>query len=66
MVDFRSTRRVKTTGAKTKVDAGLPVGKYVFQLTVIDEHGNKSKPAQINLEIVRRFVGPFRPRRNDR
>jgi len=66
MVDFRSTRRVETAKAAIKVDAGLPVGNYVFQLTVIDENGNKSKPARVNLKITRRFVGPIRPRRNPR
>jgi hypothetical protein len=66
MVDFRSTRGVETTEATIEVDAGLPVGSYIFQLTVIDEHGNKSKPARVNLNITKRFVGPIRPRRNRR
>ena len=66
MVDFRNLKRVETTKAVIKVDAGLPAGKYIFQLTVIDEHGNKSKPARVNLNITRRFVGPNRPRRNPR
>ncbi len=66
MVDFRDLKRVETTEAAIKVDAGLPAGKYVFQLTVIDEHGNKSNPARVNLKITRRFVDPNRPGRNRR
>lgn len=66
MVDFRDLKHIETTEAVIKVDARLPVGKYVFQLTVIDEHGNKSNPARVNLKITRRFVGPIRPRRNRR
>lgn len=66
MVDFRSISSVETSQAAIKVDAGLPVGKYIFQLTVIDERGNKSKPVRMKLEITRRFVGPIQPRRNGR
>jgi hypothetical protein len=65
-VDFRDSESVETTEAVIKVDAGLPAGSYVVKLTVIDENGNKSKPARINLKITKRFVGPVRPRRRDR
>ncbi len=66
MVDFRDLKRIETTEAVIKVDAGLPVGKYAFQLTVIDEHGNKSSPGRVNIKITRRFVDPNRARRNHR
>ena len=62
MVDFQNSKRVETTEAIIKVDAGLPAGRYVFQLIVIDESGNKSKPARINLKVTKRIAGPFRPR----
>ncbi len=56
MVNFRDVKRVETKDASIVVDAGLPAGRYVFQLTVIDEVGNQSKLARINVEIVRRLV----------
>ena len=65
MVDFRSKRRVETTDATIRVDAGLPFGRYIFELSVIDAHGNKSKAARVNLRITRRFSGPTGPRNND-
>lgn len=64
-MDFRDSKSVETTEAVIKVDAGLPAGSYVVQLTVTDENGNKSKSARINLKIANRFVGPLRPRRRD-
>lgn len=64
-MDFRDSKSAETTEAVIKVDAGLPAGSYIVQLTVIDENGNKSKPARINLKITKRFVGPVRPRRRD-
>ncbi len=56
MVDFRDNKRVETKDASIRVDPGLPVGRYVFQLTAFDEDGNASKPARINVEIVDRLV----------
>lgn len=55
MVDFRNKSRVVTTKAAINIDPGLPVGRYVFQLTTIDEAGNKSKPTRIRIEISNRF-----------
>ncbi len=52
MVDFRRRKRVGSRDASIKVDPGLPVGRYTFQLTAFDEAGNKSKPARIRVEIV--------------
>lgn len=63
MVDFRNKTRVETTVPIIRVDAGLPAGRYIVKLTVIDEGGNKSKPANVNLEITRRFPGSTRPGR---
>lgn len=56
MVDFNRTKRVETTVSQIKVDAGLPEGQYIFQLTVLDKAGNKSKPVRINVEVVRKLV----------
>ena len=56
MVDFTRTRRVETTESTIKVDPGLKEGRYVFQLTVIDQDGNESDPARIQVEIKRDIV----------
>lgn len=63
MVDFRTTRRVETRNSSIKVDAGLPEGNYIFQLTAFDASGNKSKPTQLKVAIVRSPVitGPVGP-----
>lgn len=56
MVDFRDKKRVESTKAVINVDAGLPVGKYLLQLTVVDEAGNRSRPAGIRLEVFKPFI----------
>jgi hypothetical protein len=56
MVDFRDKKRLETTKAVINVDPGLPVGKYLLRLTVVDEAGNKSRAAGINLEIFKPFI----------
>jgi hypothetical protein len=53
MVDFTRTTRVETGEPVIKVDPGLKEGRYVFQLTVFDQDGNESRPAQIKVEIKR-------------
>ena len=57
MVDFRDKKRFETKASVLKVDAGLPAGRYGFQLTVVDSDGNKSKPMRLNVEVVTR--GPI-------
>jgi hypothetical protein len=52
MPDFRDRQKFKTSEPFIRVDAGLPVGRYQFQLTVVDDQGNSSKPALLNLEII--------------
>ena len=66
VVDFRNKNRVVTGEPVIKVDAGLPAGNYIGQLTVVDKTGNKSKPARIRIEIYRRNVitGPVSIGRN--
>ncbi len=56
MVDFTRTIRVETEEPVIKVDPGLKEGRYVFQLTVIDQDGNKSRPAQITVVVKRDIV----------
>ena len=57
MVDFRDKKRFETKASLLKVDAGLPAGLYAFQLTVVDNNGNRSKPMRLNVEVVAR--GPI-------
>ena len=54
MADFRQNRTFKTGQPVLRVDAGLPVGTYVFRLEVEDENGNRSQPARVKLNIVER------------
>lgn len=56
MVDFRDKKRVESIDAMINVDAGLPAGNYLIQLTVVDEAGNRSKPAGISLEVFKPFI----------
>ena len=58
MADFRDQQKFETREPFIKVDPGLPVGRYRFQLTVVDNDGNRSKAALLNVEIVR---GPILP-----
>jgi len=51
MTRFISRQVVSTRSPKIKVDAGLSVGRYRFQLTVIDAAGNRSKPARLTVTI---------------
>jgi hypothetical protein len=52
MADFRTSKRVETQVSSITVDAGLPVGDHIFQLTAIDKSGNISKPALITVKII--------------
>ena len=52
MVDFRQRREFRTEEPVLQVDAGLPVGSYVFRLEVEDENGNRSRAAKVELNIV--------------
>lgn len=52
MPDFSNTKRVETRDPLISVDPGMPVGRYIFQLTVTDQQGNVSKPAKLGVEIV--------------
>jgi len=56
MVDFRNKNRVVTGEPVINVDANLPAGNYICQLTVVDKMGNKSKPARVKFKIYRRLI----------
>jgi hypothetical protein len=38
------------------IDPGLPVGDYVFQLTVMDQSRNQSRPVQLTVRVIQRIV----------
>jgi len=65
MASFKRLRKYKTDQPLLKVDAGLPVGSYVFQLEVEDQNGNRSKAAKLKLKIVE-ARDSARPGGNDR
>jgi hypothetical protein len=52
MADFRDQKKFETRESFIQVDAGLPVGRYLFLLTVVDDQGNSSQPAKLNVEII--------------
>ena len=59
MADFITNKRIETVESFIAIDAGLPVGRYIFQLTVVDSNGNISKPSQIQVQIIRPLIiGP--------
>jgi len=64
MADFKQRRTFKSRGPQLKVDAGLPVGTYLFQLEVVDQNGNRSQAAQVRVKIVA-TRGPLRPGGSD-
>lgn len=61
MADFTQKKRFSSKLPQLKVAAGLPPGRYVFQLEVEDQSGNKSRPARVNVIVVP-TVGPVGPR----
>jgi hypothetical protein len=52
MADFRQKKRFSSKLPQLTVAAGLPPGRYVFQLEVEDQSGNKSRPARVQINIV--------------
>lgn len=53
MADFTRQREFKTRDSRILVDRTLRPGVYTFQLVVIDESGNASRPVQIKVTVVR-------------
>jgi|GEM_PF-2904082 len=60
MVDFTRQREFKTREAVLPVDKGLSPGIHTFQLVVEDQSGNRSKVAQVRVEVVRSRI-PITP-----
>lgn len=60
MADFRRIKVVQTKNPFVQVEAGLPAGKHRFQLIVTDSQGNRSKAAEVVVEIRERN-SPIRP-----
>lgn len=53
MANFTRTREFKTRESRIPVDNTLPPGVYTFQLVVVDQDGNASKPVQIKVAVVK-------------
>lgn len=51
MAKFISDQPIETKEPQIVVDPGLKPGVYRFQLVVIDEQGNESAPAEIQVQI---------------
>lgn len=56
MADFTLQREFITREPVLPVTGNLTVGLHIFQLVAVDQSGNKSRPAQISVEIVRGTV----------
>ncbi len=51
MARFVVNRPIKTREPFVRVDAGLKEGRHRFQLVVVDDRGNESKPATVTVTI---------------
>lgn len=60
MADFTRQHVFRTREPVLIVDKGLQPGVHTFQLVVEDESGNRSKPVQVKVEIVR-ILEPITP-----
>ena len=52
MTQFVVGKPVTTDVPSVVVDAGLPVGRHRFRLTVIDTAGNESRPNEAVVQVV--------------
>ena len=53
MADFTQQQEFKTKESRIPVDNTLKPGVYIFQLVVVDQDGNASKPVQIKVVVVK-------------
>jgi hypothetical protein len=49
---FQRNAPIEITQPTVVVDAGLPPGTHRFQLVVVDEAGNRSRPAEVVVKIT--------------
>lgn len=61
MAVFKLREPLRTTEPSVTVDAGLPAGRYRFQLVVVDESGNQSEPQETIVTVVQRTTPPTGP-----
>ena len=59
MAKFVPDRPVVSERPIVEVDPGLPAGKHVFRLEVVDEMGTVSEPAQVVVAIEETSPRPF-------
>jgi hypothetical protein len=50
-VTFSANKAVETTRPTVVVDSGLPVGRHVFRLVVVNRDGRSSQPAEVVVTI---------------
>jgi hypothetical protein len=53
MADFTLQREFTTREPVLPVTGNLAVGLHTFQLVAVDQSGNKSRPTQVSVEVVR-------------
>ena len=56
---FELNKPFKTDQPDVEVDAGLRPGAYHFQLIVINDRGQRSKPTEAVVTIANRIVPPI-------
>ena len=56
MAKFRLNQPVTTRESIVRVDAGLESGTHRFRLVVVDEQGNRSKPAFAEVVVRERRI----------
>jgi hypothetical protein len=61
MARFDINRPITTREPTVPVDAGLPIGRHLFRLEVIDRLGRRSTPNDAIVEVQRIVVDPRPP-----
>lgn len=59
MASFRPNVPLVTRADFVRVDPGLPVGQHRFRLVVVDDHGNRSRPTEVVVSVLRRLQPPI-------
>ena len=61
MATFTLNKTVTTREPVVEVDAPPRPGRYVFELVVVNEQGQRSPPVRATVVVRRRIVGPVVP-----